>query len=390
MLEIRVANSQPSPGRRIAFEILQRVGSGGHAGDLLLDLAAQLDSRDAGLAAEITLGVLRRRGQLDFLIERTSGRPIAKLDAEVAIALRMALYQVRFLDRVPAYAAVNDSLNLLRAAKKSSAVGFANAVLRKAGREAGTAPPRSFPTSLAVPTWLFEKWTRDFGAKLAHSIALASLEVPKLYQYVPAGADPPAGARATEVPGCWEVDSPDPRYRVQDIGSQAIVPLLEIERGNRFLDVCAAPGNKTSQALQATLRVLAADLSFQRLKSLKPSSIPLVVMDATEPFPFEASFDRILVDAPCSGTGTLAHNPEIKWRLAAHDLERFAERQARILRHALQALAPGGLLVYSTCSLEPEENEEVTRRVAGARIQREIRRIPGRDAGDGFYAAVIR
>jgi 16S rRNA (cytosine967-C5)-methyltransferase len=113
-------------------------------------------------------------------------------------------------------------------------------------------------------------------------------------------------------------------------------------------------------------------------------------MDAAEPFPFAAAFDRILVDAPCSGTGTLAHNPEIKWRLKPHDFARFAERQERILSHALEALAPGGLVVYSTCSLEPEENEDVVRRTAGSRIEREIRRMPGRDAGDGFYAAVIR
>jgi 16S rRNA (cytosine967-C5)-methyltransferase len=385
-----VANSQPSPGRRIAFEILQRVAAGAHASELLVELAAPLDSRDAGLAAEVTLGVLRRQGQLDFLIEQTSGRPLAKLDPEVAIALRMALYQVRFLDRVPAYAAVNDSLNLLRAAKKTSAVGFANAVLRKAGREAGANPRRSFPVDLAVPEWLYSKWARDFGAKAAHSIALASLEVPRLYQNVPPAEDPPAGARPTSVPGCWEVDSPDPRYRVQDIGSQAIVPLLEIEPGSRVLDICAAPGNKTAQALQATPRVLAADMSLQRLKSLKPLGIPLVAMDATEPFPFGAPFDRILVDAPCSGTGTLAHNPEIKWRLAPHDFARFAARQEKILRQALEALAPGGLLVYSTCSLEPEENEQVAHRVAGGRIQREIRRMPGRAAGDGFYAAVIR
>jgi 16S rRNA (cytosine967-C5)-methyltransferase len=123
-----------------------------------------------------------------------------------------------------------------------------------------------------------------------------------------------------------------------------------------------------------------------------------VVLDATGPLPFSPHrrFDRILVDAPCSDTGTLAHNPEIKWRLTAHDPPRFAERQRRILRNALDALAPGGLLVYSTCSLEPEENEAVARGVvgprgaAGPRIQREVRRMPGREPGDGFYAAVIR
>jgi 16S rRNA (cytosine967-C5)-methyltransferase len=123
---------------------------------------------------------------------------------------------------------------------------------------------------------------------------------------------------------------------------------------------------------------------------MKALGVPLVLADATVPLPFApGAFDRILVDAPCSGTGTLSHNPEIKWRLAVEDLPRFAERQRQILRNALAVLAPGGFLVYSTCSLEPEENEQVTAEVAD-RVQREIRRIPGRDAGDGFYAAVIR
>jgi 16S rRNA (cytosine967-C5)-methyltransferase len=380
-----VANSQPSPARVVAFDILQRVAGGAYASELLVERTVGLDTRDAGLAAEITLGVLRRQGQLDFLIEHYSGRPLGKIDPEVVIALRMALYQTRFLDRVPAYAAVNDSLNLLRGAKKSSAVGFANAVLRNAGREAV-----SVPNDQAVPQWLFQKWAENFGGPVAKGIAHASLQVPSLYQNVPEGAEPPDGALATDVPNCWKVETADPRYRVQDIGSQAIIPLLDIQKGQRFLDVCAAPGNKTSQALQATPQVLAADISLQRLKSLGTLGIPLVVMDAAASLPFGAVFDRILVDAPCSGTGTLGHNPEIKWRLRAHDLPRFVERQQRILRQALQALAPGGLLVYSTCSLEPEENEQVTHAIATGRILSEFRRTPGRDQGDGFYAAVIR
>ncbi len=371
--------------RRVAFEILLRTAAGGYASELLVSRTAGLDSRDAGLAAEITLGVLRRQGQLDFLIERHSNRPGRRIDPEVATAIRMAIYQIRFLDRVPAYAAVNDSLNLLREAHKTSSVGFANAVLRKvSGKET------AIPGDRALPPWLLEKWTGDFGRETAEAIGEASLPVPRLYQHVCADCEPPTGARATDVAGCWEVDAPDARYRVQDIGSQAIVPLLGLGGEHSFLDVCSAPGNKTAQALEATTHVLACDLSFQRLKPLKSLGIPLLAADAAEPLPLGRRFDRILVDAPCSGTGTLAHNPEIKWRLLREDLRRFADRQTRILENALAALAPGGLLVYSTCSLEPEENEEVARRVAGSRIEREVRRIPGRDPGDGFYAAVIR
>jgi len=363
-----------------------RVEEGAYASELLIERCAQLETRDAGLAAEITLGVLRRQGQLDFLIEHFSGRPVERLDLEVLLALRIALYQVRFLDRVPFYAAINDSLNLLHAARKGSAVSFANAVLRKATADVEV----EIPTDRAVPAWLLNKWTGDFDRETALRIASASLEVPRVYQHVPPGAEPPFGGRETDVPQCFQTDSPDPRYRIQDIGSQAIVPLLELEPGHQFLDVCAAPGNKTAQALESTSHVIAADASFPRLRGIEVQGAARVQADATRPLPFApGTFDRILVDAPCSGTGTLAHNPEIKWRLAVEDLPRFADRQRLILRNALDLLAPGGLLVYSTCSLEPEENEHVTRDLGG-RLEREIRRFPGRDAGDGFYAAVIR
>ena len=377
---------KPAIARSVAFDILIRVAGGAYASELLIDRTARLESRDAGLAAEITLGVLRRQGQLDFLIEHYSGRPIHKVDAEVAIAIRMAIYQMRFLDRIPAYAAVNDSLNLLRGARKLSSIGFANAVLRKV---TGDNEVR-IPEERGAPAWLLDKWTQDFGAEDAMGIIRASLRVPKLYQRVPAGAEPPVTGKPTDVPGCWEVSEADTRYRVQDIGSQAIVPLLQLRAGQRFLDVCAAPGNKTAQALERTQRVIAMDRSFGRIRELKALGIPLVVADGTEPLPFSQQFDAVLVDAPCSGTGTLAHNPEIKWRLKSEDLPRFAERQRRILSNGLARLAPGGRLVYSTCSLEPEENEHVAHAVAGSRIEREVRRMPGRDPGDGFYAAVIR
>ena len=375
----------PAVARRVTFDILQRTAQGAYASELLIERTARLDSRDAGLAAEITLGVLRRQGQLDFLIEHFSGRPISRLDPEVAIALRMAIYQIRFLDRVPAYAAVNDSINLIRAARKISSVGFANAVLRKV-----TSVPLEIPPERAVPGWMLARWTSAFGEPCAAAIARASLETPRLYQHVPVGQTPPSAATATDVPGCWEVTTPDPRYRVQDIGSQAIVPLLGLEAGQTFLDVCAAPGNKTAQALEQTRRAIACDLSFHRLAPLANFGIPLVVCDATTSLPFSRRFDRILVDAPCSGTGTLAHNPEIKWRLQPHDIAPFAARQKQILENALDRLAPDGTLVYSTCSLEPEENEQVARAVAGGRIISELRRMPGREPGDGFYAAVIR
>jgi 16S rRNA (cytosine967-C5)-methyltransferase len=168
------------------------------------------------------------------------------------------------------------------------------------------------------------------------------------------------------------------------------VPLLDLHAGQRFLDLCAAPGNKTAQALESAVDVVACDLHHHRLAQLKPLTPNLVVLDATCPLPFGRPFDRILLDAPCSGTGTLARNPEIKWRLSPADLGDLPRRQSALLAQARAALAPDGILVYSTCSLEPEENEAVTAAVPAGLISHTMRRLPGRDAGDGFYACVIK
>ena len=165
------------------------------------------------------------------------------------------------------------------------------------------------------------------------------------------------------------------------------MPLLDLEAGQTFLDLCAAPGNKTAQALECGVRAVACDLHLRRLARMKELGCDFVVLDGTRPLPFAARFDRILVDAPCSGTGTLARNPEIKWRLRPADVADLHASQTALLRNALKLLAPGGRLVYSTCSLEREENEEVVEAVApGARLWR---RLPGVHPGDGFFAAVL-
>jgi 16S rRNA (cytosine967-C5)-methyltransferase len=192
------------------------------------------------------------------------------------------------------------------------------------------------------------------------------------------------------VPGCWILTGRGRKeaiaYRTQDISSQAIVPLLDLCPGHTYLDLCAAPGNKTAQALEVDVRAIACDIHHHRLQTLSALSADLVVLDATAPLPFARKFDRILLDAPCSGTGTLARNPEIKWRLTPQDIQALHQRQTALLANAMDALAPGGRLVYSTCSLEREENENV---VAPYPVIRTLHRLPGRDAGDGFFAAVI-
>ncbi|MDQ2948214.1 MAG: hypothetical protein M3Y27_20140 [Acidobacteriota bacterium] len=343
--------------RSIAFEILRRVEAGGYASDLLLARSAALDSRDAGLASEIVFGCLRFQKQLDYIIQQlTRGRP---LDLEVRIPLRMGVYQLRYLDRIPPHAAVGESVELTKKAGKIWAAGLVNAVLRKVNREPVKWPDRA--TELSCPDWLLARWDSAYGGQTAEKIARAFLQQPESY-----------------------VASTG---RVQDIGSQAIVPLLNLQPGLTFLDLCAAPGNKTAQALETGVQAVACDLHLHRIRQLADLPCRRIVLDGTEPLPFNQPFDRILVDAPCSGTGTLGRNPEIKWRLQPDDLLDLPIRQKALLRNARAHLKPGGTLVYSTCSLEKEENEEVIATVEGNWTV--VRRIPGIDPGDGFFAAVL-
>lgn len=392
-----------SPARRAAFDILLQVGRNtGHASDLLAALpAAKIDRRDLNLATELVMGCLRRQNQLDHLISVFAARPTLKLDAEVAVALRLGVYQMRYLDRVPRHAVVDDSVSLTKAARKLSASGLVNAVLRKVHVAAVEWPTAA--VAAALPEWLWSKWRHDFGEAAAEAAAEASVTPPATYLRVPPGREEEAyalGAESTLVPGCFRLPpgaEPGP-FRIQDIGSQTLVPLLDLAPGHRFLDACAAPGNKTLQALETPglALVVAADHSVKRLHALNGvDGVHPVALDATRPLPFSRPFDRILADAPCSGTGTLARNPEIRWRVQREDLMRHRDRQMAILRQTLTMLAPGGLLVYSTCSLEREENETVVEETlaeSGGQfaLEKTVRRMPGRDPGDGFFAAVIK
>ena len=354
-----------SPARIAAFQILKRVETDhGYASDLIAR-ATQLDSRDAGLASQIVYGCLRYMAQLDYLALRYASRRAMKLDVEVSIALRMGIFQIRHLDRIPVHAAVSESVELVKWAGKRSAAGLVNAILRKVNREPVEWPDRE--KALSCPEWLLTRWSREFGDEAAKAIALAALVEPETY-----------------VRG----------DRVQDIGSQSVVPWLELRAGEAFLDVCAAPGNKTRQALETAVCAVAGDRHMHRLAGLHTLGCPLVQLDAEKPLPFApASFDKILIDVPCSGTGTLGRNPEIKWRLIPDDLENLATTQRAILRNALGVLKPGGRALYSTCSLEPQENKAVVERVLALLPEFELvsqdQRLPGRDEGDGFYTAVI-
>lgn len=369
------------------------VETGSYASDDLRRHSVTLSERDAGLASQIVFGCLRFQNQLDFLIERYSGRKVIDLDAEVRVALRGAVFQIRYLERVPAHAAVNDSVEFVKK-RRRAASGLANAVLRKVNKDVQAWPNRS--VALSCPEWLLRRWDYSFGAEDTAKIAHTALSEPQRYVHIPQGSPVPSDLEvaATEITGCYRVaGSLKEAGRYHDIGSQSIVPQLDLRAGQNFLDLCAAPGNKTAQALETPLRqAVACDVSFDRIRSIV-SPCDRVVLDAAEPLPFSSKFDRILVDAPCTGTGTLAGNPEIKWRLRVADFGRFHEKQAAILKNALVVLAPNGKLVYATCSLEHEENEdvvqEVLRELPDYQCEKQSYRLPGRDEGDGFYAAVI-
>ncbi|HEV8383784.1 MAG TPA: 16S rRNA (cytosine(967)-C(5))-methyltransferase RsmB [Candidatus Acidoferrales bacterium] len=390
-----------SAARRIAFEILRRVeAERAFAGELLHaklnDPRSPAKREDAALATELTLGVLRWQRLLDYVIERQTGKPVSALDLEVLLALRLGLYQLRFLSRVPASAAVNESVELVKAARKRSAASLVNAVLRKAPREDAA---RLVPENLASetrlgilhshPDWLVARWLAQFGDSRTIALLQANNAAPR----VACAVHQPNERSAIEQefrdagmrvePGAWLRDAFYVRggspaateafrrgaISMQDEASQMVAHLLDVRAGESVLDLCAAPGGKTAILARAAgdeSLVVAADVHVHRLQALgatlarvHASFVRRIALDATAFLPFARSFAKILLDAPCSGTGTLARNPEIRWRLQPKDIAELRERQIALLKNALALLAPGGRLVYSTCSLEPEENNQV-------------------------------
>jgi 16S rRNA (cytosine967-C5)-methyltransferase len=336
------------------------------------------------------------------VLEHFAKRRLEKVDLAVKLSLRIGLYQLRFLSRIPPSAAVNESVNLVRAAGVRSASGFTNAILRRAAREANYDPAANVSDpieKLAIetshPAWLIERWANVLGLEEAGVLARAHNEhAPVSFRLTnkTIGKDGEAqrvirqlnelGAevrRSKIAKDSWRVIGQTPALLrdlasagliyLQDEASQLVAHILDAQPGDRVLDVCAAPGSKTTHigALAPNSMIIVSDLYEHRVRLLRElaiaqgnDSLHVAIADATGVFPFApASFDRVLVDAPCSGTGTLRRNPEIRWRLNARDLPELAAKQNQILTQAAEMVRPGGRLLYSTCSLENDENEAV-------------------------------
>jgi 16S rRNA (cytosine967-C5)-methyltransferase len=452
-----------APARLAAYQVLRAVNRG--RADLPAALArvrvSLEDERDRALAGEIATGTLRWQGAYDAVIAAFARRPAAKLDPEVLDILRMTAFQLIHLDRVPASAAVNDAVDLVRKAGKRSASGLVNAVLRRISRErahlplpprpvpekvAGTLPeqvPATFlaylSTTLSHPQWLVQRWLDRYGFEAAEAWALfnnspASLTLrantlrisrEDLAEQLSAAGVETEPARFA--PHALYVKRGNPLltplagsglFSVQDESSQLVAQLTGVKPGERVLDGCASPGGKTTAMAAAMgneglivatdVRGRRVDLLRRTVRSAGAECVRVVQADLAGDLPFATRFDCVLLDAPCSGLGTLRRDPDVRWRRSSDNFERLAAVQGAMLRRAADVIVPGGRLVYATCSSEPEENEAVIGRFlhdrqdftsAPARIPAELARFitpdgyfrtfPFRDQLEPFFAAML-
>lgn len=424
-----------APARLAAVDALTLIDAGE------LDLGAAIaqaratlhDDRDGALLLELVAGTLRMRAALDYQLGSRVSRPLARLDAAVLNILRLGAFQLIYMSRLPASAIINDAVHLTRRSGKSSAAGMTNAVLRALSRDRERLiwPPREeLIEHLSVvhshPRWLVERWVERYGAADAESwLAFNNQPAPlclavnrriltreALAEELKAdGVETQPTARAAyglQVTGGRALATRafrEGRFVVQDEASQLIGELPAPDAGASVLDLCASPGGKTlalSADVGAAGRVVASDVRRNRVRLLAATlercrvrNALVVHVPSTGALPFrDRSFDAVLIDAPCSGLGTVRRDPDIRWRRTAADLQRFADAQQQLLDRAADLVAPGGTLVYSTCSSEPEENERVVERFLGARTdfahQRVHQTLPFRDRLEAFFGAVLR
>ena len=444
-----------APARTAAYEILRAVNSG--AMDLPHALARRRttlpDERDRALAGEIVTGTLRWQAAFDHVVVQFTKRPATRLDPEVLDILRSAIFQLLHLDRVPASAAVNDAVSLTRLAGKRSAAPLVNAVLRRVSRERNCLPlpvhPATFEDREAVldylsitlshPRWLAARWLDRYGfedtetwMRFNNSPAPLTIRVNSLKATVHGVTESLAAHGVRVAPGRYAADSlvildGNPLltpladrglFFVQDEASQLVASFVEARHGQRVLDACASPGGKTiaiAAAMQDRGLIVATDVRGKRLDLLArtvalsgSTSVRIAQADATAPLPFRDEFDWVLLDAPCSGLGTIRRDPDVRWRRPSGDLPALATSQRRMLQETARVLRPGGRLVYATCSSEPEENEGVIKEVIAdgalapgkaAHLPEQVRPLvnhaghlrtyPFRDGLEAFFAAVL-
>lgn len=429
-----------SPARSTTFDILLRIEKQrSFSSELLPRYTEKLSAADRGLCYEITLGVLRRKLFLDRVIANlTNGK---KIDIEARVSLWIGLFQLHFLDRIPHYSIVNESVELVVKARKTSARSFVNALLRRAIREPADLQFATESEKLSVetshPLWLVEKWIADLGLTRTQSICTANNLIPRAaFRYTcrtnaetvkTIESNHELGIKPSEIiNNAFIAEKISDELRnyaeggniyFQDEASQVVANLIELNNGGSFLDVCASPGGKTGLAAKNASSVkdliIAGDLHESRVLKLSENlknqgceNVNIVRYDALAGLPFgDQSFDTVLVDAPCSGTGTISRNPELRYLLQETDIKDLASKQFKILEEASRLVKIGGRLIYSTCSLEREENEDVVsaflndhahfkslRPQINERLLTKdgfIRTYPDRDGTDGFFMAIF-
>lgn len=388
-----------------------------------------LSGRDQRFCRELVYGVFRNLSLLDYLISKCSRRRLDKIDRIVLWILRVSIYQVEFL-RVPDYASVHEAGILCRQFRKSSAHAFVNGILRSYLRKTPALPGDSSPNSLAIryshPEWLVKRYVTRYGLAQTEAILRLNNETPEPILWVnpfKTSLDRFQRQLAQEGIGC-ELLSDLPNavrldatgftehelYRqghcfFMDAASQRIARLVDLSKGRLIGDLCAAPGGKSflmAERLRRKGRIFCSDVSFERLSQARTRAeqyaIPGLLftqMDLTRKAACACRFDALLLDVPCSGTGTLRSNPDARWRLEESDLKSNQKRQLSILHNAFPLLRTGKELIYSTCSTEPEENEEVVERFLRSEPSSHLcdeyfRTLPHQDRGEGFFAARVR
>ena len=424
-----------APARRAAVDALALIDAGDvEIGAAVARLRQSLeDERDRALLLELVAGTLRMRNAIDYQLAQRVNRPLEKLDAAVLRILRLSAYQLLYQSRQPAAAVINDAVHLTRRAGKSSAAGLTNAVLRTLSRNRHRLewPARDeLLEHLSVvhshPRWLVERWLARYGAAETESwLAFNNQPAPMCLavnrtittrdalatELADAGVATRPTTRAAN--GLQVVDGRalttpafnEGRFVVQDEASQLIGELAVVGTGDRVLDLCASPGGKTlalAAAVGPSGTVVAMDVRASRVRLLMRTiercgikNVAVVHGPVDQPLPFRSeAFAFVLVDAPCSGLGTVRRDPDIRWRRSPDDLARFAGAQRALLARAADLVTPGGRMLYSTCSSEPEENEDVVAAFLRDRPdftqERVHQTLPFRDALEAFYGAVLR